>query len=177
MDQLSRNLNTIPNSDPSFINTPVVEVERTFQAPVERVWKAWSNQDIIRQWWGPETYTCPEAQIDFRVGGDYLIAMKGPDQKVVWAGGTYKEIIPNEKIYYTDHFCDENGKWISPSEAGLPGEWPHNTYVTVTFDSIGENETYMSISHEGIPGEMHDDCVSGWSSSIDKMQRLVERRW
>src|SRR5688572_6017851 len=101
--------------------SPLVEVTRVFRAPVERVWQAWSKPDQVKQWWGPEHYSCPEAKIDFHVGGRSLLAMKGPDEKVIWSGGTYKEIIPNKKIVTSDEFTDKEGYPVSPKVYGMPG--------------------------------------------------------
>src|SRR5687767_10044014 len=62
MEQTSTSVNKKQKSD--FKNSPLVEVTRTFHAPVDRVWKAWSYEDLTKQWWGPEDYTCPKADID-----------------------------------------------------------------------------------------------------------------
>lgn len=161
----------------STSQSPLVEISRVFQASVESLWSAWSEPEMLKQWWGPENYSCPDAKIDFRVGGKSLLAMKGPDGKVIWSGGTYEEIVPKTKIVSTDSFMDEKGNVISAEDAGMPGNWQSDTlYITVEFEKLGENETKMGLSHEGIPKEMYDDCVSGWNSSIDKLQKLVERQ-
>jgi uncharacterized protein YndB with AHSA1/START domain len=155
--------------------SPLVEVTRTFRAPVERVWNALSDPELIKQWWGPTNFTAPNAETDFRVGGKYLFSMQGPDGKVIWSGGDYKEIIPDKKIVCTDHFSDKDGNPITANEAGMTGDWPKDLYITIELESIGPDQTKMAISHEGIPAEMHDDCVKGWSESVDKLQKLVER--
>lgn len=165
---------TTKENRPTF-SSPVVHIERTFHAPVERVWQAWSNVELIKQWWGPKEYSAPEAKIDFRVGGKYLFAMKGPDQKVVWSGGVCKEIIPNKKIVWTDHFADKDGNIVSAASVGMPGDWPEDLRVTIQFESVSPQETKMVLDHEGIPKDMHDDCVAGWGESIDKLQKLLER--
>jgi uncharacterized protein YndB with AHSA1/START domain len=138
------------------------------------VWKAWTTSELVKQWWGPENYSCPDARMDVREGGKSILAMKGPDGKVQYSGGTYEEVIPNKKIVSTDEFMDKDGNFMSPKDAGIPGDWPDRMKVTIEFKSFGPDESQIHIVHEGIPKEMHDDCVSGWSSSIDKLQRLVE---
>lgn len=153
---------------------PPVELSRKFSAPVERVWKAWADPELVKQWWGPETYTCPSAKLDVRPGGKSILAMKGPDGKVQYSGGVYSEVVPNKKIVSTDQFMDKDGNYMSPKDAGMPGQWGDRMEVTVDFKSLDANESEIKISHQGIPAEMHDDCVQGWSSSIDKLQRLVE---
>lgn len=157
-----------------FVNSIPVEIERIFHAPVDQVWKAWTDADMIMQWWGPETYSCPEAHLDFREGGQYNLAMKGPDQKITWSGGVVEEIVPQQKIVFTDRFTDEIGKPVPASTYGMTGDWPENSYITVIFERANESETKMYLLHEGIPSSLYDDCVQGWNSSLDKLQRLVE---
>jgi len=155
---------------------PLVDLTRKFAAPVERLWKAWTTPELVKQWWGPANYSCPEAKMDVREGGKSILAMKGPDGKVQYSGGTYEEVIPNKKIVSTDQFMDKNGNFMSAKDAGMPGsDWPDTMKVTIEFKNLGPNQSQLHIVHEGIPKEMHDDCVSGWSTSIDKLLRLVER--
>lgn len=173
MEQTSKNVN-LRDSQNRF-NTPLVEVTRTFNAPVERVWEAWSNVELTKQWWGPEGFTCPEGKIDFREGGKYQLAMKSPDGKVIWSGGQFEEIAKHKKIVWTDQFQDREGNVLSAKKLDMPGEWVDTLYVTIRFENLGDNRTRVSLKHEGIPREMHDECVQGWDSSFNKLQKLVER--
>lgn len=156
------------------VKFPQVDVSRKFNAPVERLWKAWTDVELLKQWWGPETYSCPSATIDVRPGGKSIIAMKAPDGQVTYSGGEYLEVIPNKKIVSTDTFMDQSGKPITPKEAGMPGVWADVMKVTIDFKKAGDNESELHISHLGIPKDQHDDCVQGWSSSLAKLQRLLE---
>lgn len=170
---------TVNKQTSTHFNTPFVEVTKTFNAPIERVWETWSNEELVKQWWGPKDYTCPTAKIDFREEGKYLLAMKGPDQKVIWSTGIYKEIFPLELIVCTDSFADEKGNPISPKEAGMEDDWTDagdTLLFSVKFKKISANQTEIQLVHEGIPASMHDDCVNGWSSSLDKIKTLVERQ-
>lgn len=168
------NKHQVHHDIPQTQESPPVEVKRTFHAPPEMVWKAWSTPALVKLWWGPEGFSCPEAKLEFREGGKYLFAMKNPDGKVVWSGGVYEEISP-DKLVYTDNFTDQRGHIVSAADYGMPGEWGETTRVTVEFEPAGEGQTKMRLKHEGIPADMHDDCVQGWTSTIDKMQRVVER--
>lgn len=173
MEPTTGNVHKTPS--PNKSEAPLVEVTRTFTAPIEKVWEVWTKPELAKQWWGPENYSCPEAHIDFREDGKYLLAMQGPDGAINWSGGKFKEIIPLEKIVYTDSFTDKNGHPVSAKSLGMPGNWPEKMTITVEFEKTGRGETRMHLAHQGIPKEMHDDCVNGWSSSIDKMQKLVEK--
>lgn len=158
-----------------FPDSLPLRIERVFLAPVEDVWMAWTSPEQIKQWWGPEGFSCPEAHIDFREGGKYNLAMKGPNQNVMWGGGVFEEIIPLEKIRYTDSFTDKEGNVVSASIYGMGEDFPETCYVTVSFEKLGPAETKMHLLHEGIPSAMHDDCLEGWGSSFNKLQKLVER--
>lgn len=154
---------------------PLVQLTRKFTVRVERLWSAWTSSELVKQWWGPETYSCPEAKIDLRKGGKMFLGMQGPDGKVMYSGGTIEELIPETKLVCADQFMDKNGNPISAKEYGMPGDWPEGgSKITVEFSSLGADESQFQLVHEGIPKDMHDDCVSGWSTSIDKLQRLLE---
>ena len=63
-----------------------VHVEREFDAPIERVWAAWTVPDDLRAWWGPTGFTCPHAEVDLREGGRIFVTMRAPDE---WGGLEY----------------------------------------------------------------------------------------
>ncbi len=154
--------------------TKTLTITRTFDAPREKVWKAWTTPEHVKQWWGPQGFSAPEATIDFREGGTYLYCMRGgPDMgpfanKDFWSTGTYKEIVPMERIVATDNFADAHGNVISPNDAGMPGEWPEEMTVTVTFADAGEGKTKITLVHTGHPAEMAKDAEAGWNQSLDK---------
>ena len=165
---------TIIKQKPNLEKSLLVKITRIFESPIDRVWQAWTDAELMKQWWGPEGYTSPSIKIDFRVGGKYLSSMKDSAGKVMWSSGIYKEIETYKKIVCTDYFSDENGNPILASEVGMSGEWPPELLITIEFSNTHSGQTKMIISHEGIPKEMHDECVEGWNSSIHKLQRLLE---
>lgn len=160
-----------------MVATKTITIVRIFDASRERVWKAWTNPDDVKKWWGPEGFSAPSASVDFRVGGTYVYAMQGPAgtewDKVMYSGGEYLEIVPMEKIVATDYFTDENGAWIDPSTLGMPGEWPEKMKVTVIFEDSGEGKTKLTLTHEGHPAEMAGDAETGWSQSLDKFATIL----
>jgi uncharacterized protein YndB with AHSA1/START domain len=86
----------------------------------------------------------------------------------MWSGGEYLEIVPMKKIVATDYFTDEKGNKISPKDVGMPGEWPDEMTVTVTFEDLGDGKTKLTLLHEGHPIEMADMALAGWNESLDK---------
>jgi uncharacterized protein YndB with AHSA1/START domain len=161
-----------PKYDPDLY--PVVEVTFTVQGSVERIWSAWSEPKLFQQWWGPEGFACPEVTIDFQEGGRFTAAMKSPKGKIVWSSGEYKELVENKKIFCTDFFSDEKGREVKPSVYGMKGTWPVHLFITVELEALSDSETKINLKHEGIPAMQHDDCVAGWTSSFEKLQRLVQ---
>jgi len=122
------------------------------------------------RWWGPRDYTSPACKIDFRVGGAYLFCMRSPEGQDLWSTGVYREIVPPERIVYTDDFADEKGNVVSPAEYGIPGEWPEGpSLVTLIFEEH-EGKTKLTLRHAGLPaGEMSEMAEAGWNESLDKL--------
>lgn len=158
-----------------FEQVPIIEITRILRAPLEWIWKAWTDPEILKQWMGPKEYVTKNAKNDFRVGGKYLFDMEAPDGKVTWSTGVYEKIIPNKKLVFTDQFADKDGNVISANAIGMPGDWPEKCYVTVELEKIAGDQIKMTLTHEGIPQEMRDDCVEGWNQTLDKFQETVER--
>ncbi len=156
-------------------NATVLTITRVIDAPVELVFKAWSDPKLVSQWWGPGGFTAPTIKIDFRVGGTYLFCMRDPDGQEFWSTGEYTEIIPLKKISYTDSFADPNGNKVPASFYQIPGEFPEQQQVTILFEAIGKNRTRLTLQHEGIPaGLMSEMTEAGWTESIVKFENGVE---
>jgi PhnB protein len=86
-----------------------ITVERSFNAPLDRVWAAWTEADILCQWWAPKPYQCVIKSLDFREGGRWLYYMQGPQGDRHWCYFDYDSIRPKSYFSGSDAFCDENG--------------------------------------------------------------------
>ena len=151
-----------------------IVIDRVFDLPVSKVWQAWTEPESFKNWWGPKDFTCPSSSIDFRTGGKYLHCMRSPQGEEYWSTGVFKEIIPHKKLVLTDSFSDAEGNIVPASEYNMPGEWPQELLVTVTFEEAGEEKTKMKLRHEGVPDEMYDDCIKGWNESFDKLEKNIK---
>jgi uncharacterized protein YndB with AHSA1/START domain len=149
-----------------------VSITRTFDLPLNIVWKAWTEPESFKKWWGPTDYTCPSCTIDLKVGGKCIASMKGPDGKEIWSTGIFKEIEPMKKLVYEDHFSDSQGNLVSPSYYDMPGDW-NDVNVTLTFEEV-DGKTKMTIEQTNIPEEMYDDCIKGWNQSLDKLEKNLK---
>src|SRR5690349_10323648 len=142
-------------------------ITRLFNAPQSLVWQAWSQPEHFKKWWGPKEFSCPDAEIDFRVGGRFHASMMDENGKKIWAVGIYKEIDPENKIVFGDFFANEKGEIVSGAEYGMP-EVTKEMTVTVLLKGV-DGKTEMTIIHEGLPGAHYTGANTGWNTSIDKM--------
>lgn len=154
---------------------PALVITRIFNAPLAAVWRAWSAAEQIKQWWGPEHFTAPVIQIDFREGGKYLYAMRDPEGNDYWSTGKFLEIVPMSRIVYTDSFADAQGNVIPAATFGMGDDYPDVTTATLTFEDIGEGRTRLTLVGQAPAGEMAEMARAGWSTSLDKLAQIVAR--
>jgi len=113
-------------------------ITRVFNAPRDLVWRAWTEPEFVKRWWGPRGFTSPVARIDLRVGGKYVNCMRSPEGKDYWSTGVYQEIVEPERIVCTDSFADEEGNVVSASHYDMSPEFPLEMLLTVRFEEQDE---------------------------------------
>ena len=151
-----------------------IVITRTFNASRELVWRAWTEPEQIKKWWGPQHFTAPVAKVDLRVGGTYLYCMRDEEGKDYWSTGTYREITPMDRIVATDSFADEQGKIVPSSYYGLEG-MPEEMLVTTEFSDDGAG-TRVTLHHRGMPaGEIAEMATEGWNQQLDKLAALLAK--
>lgn len=159
-------------------NDKELVISRVFNAPLEKVWRTWTEPELIKRWWGPKDFTSPEAKVDFKVGGTYLYCMHGapapgmPEQDM-WSGGTFKEIVPRQKIVATDYFADKDGNKLLPSDFGLSPDFPAESDVVITFaEQDGKTELTITYLLPESPAArkaiLESGMEEGWNQSLDK---------
>ena len=87
-----------------------IKVKREFDAPRDLVWRAWTEKEILDQWWAPQPWKAVTKTMDFREGGAWHYYMLGPEGEKHWCRLDYKTIKPRKSFSATDAFCDEHGK-------------------------------------------------------------------
>jgi uncharacterized protein YndB with AHSA1/START domain len=151
-----------------------VVIERSFDAPVELIWKMWTDPEHFKAWYGPEGATIPVAKIDLRAGGTRLVCMEmqspnGPMQ--MWFAGEYREVVQNERLVYTEFMSDQHGNRLPPAETGMPEGHPMTTEVRVELEDV-DGRTRMVMTHIGIPAD--SPGAIGWTTALDKLAAHVE---
>ena len=89
-------------------------IKRTFNAPRRLVFKAWTEPESIKQWWGPRTWPVAVCTVDLRVGGRWHYCMRGPDGQESWGIGIYTVIDEPKRLVIEDHFSDAEGTLNPP---------------------------------------------------------------
>jgi uncharacterized protein YndB with AHSA1/START domain len=138
-----------------------VRLYRVLRTKPEKVYRAFLEPDAVARWLPPNGFTCQVDRLDARVGGTFRMSFRNFGTGNGHAfGGTYRELVPHERIRYTDTFDDP----------GLPGEMM--TTVTMRAVSCG---TELQVVQEGIPAAIPPEaCHLGWQESLEHLARLVE---
>jgi uncharacterized protein YndB with AHSA1/START domain len=120
-------------------------VSREFAAPIESVWRCFTESELLDQWWGPAPWRAETKSMDFSVGGSWLYAMVSPENEKHWARMNYIAINNQKSFDVEDGFCDENGNM----NAAMPVSKGQNVFtetatgVTVEFKMYYPTETAL----------------------------------
>jgi uncharacterized protein YndB with AHSA1/START domain len=146
---------------------------RVFDAPLEAVWKAWTEPEQVMKWWGPTGFTSPSCQIDFREGGKFIFHMRAPKEMNnadFYTSGTYNKIVPAEFIEFTQGLSDKDGNKIDPTTLGMPADFPKEIPSLLAFKRIAENKTELTaIEYGWTLGQMREMSEQGLSQCLDKL--------
>jgi uncharacterized protein YndB with AHSA1/START domain len=144
----------------------VLQVQRRFDAPRERVFDAWTNPDVLREWWAAMPTMRPgEIEVDLREGGRYRMAMIADDGQVHTVRGEYTEVRPPERLVYTWTW-ESNPEEMQGSAA---------TIVEVDFEADGDATT-VTLTHTGFANaQIRDMHTHGWNGTFDSLERALAR--
>jgi uncharacterized protein YndB with AHSA1/START domain len=155
-----------------------MEITRIFDAPVEKVWKAWSDAEQVKRWWGPQGFTAPVCEMHFREGGVTLVCMRAPAEyggMELYNTWTYTKIVPMERIEFTQHFTDKDANQIAPTSIGLPPEIPFAVPHVLTFKAVGGGKTEFSVIESGYPTEQIVEMSrGGMEQCLDKLAETLK---
>jgi len=160
-----------------MIATLDVSASREVDAPIERLWEAFTEPVLIKRWWGPNGFTCPLANMDVRLGGVSLLGMKAPPEyggRVTYTTWSYTEVDPEARLEYDVRFATSGGLTISPAEAGIGSGVPEEVPHVVTFDRLRNGRSRVSIVESGYTELAGRDLSQlGLEQCLDKLQVAV----
>lgn len=154
----------------STTSQDAIVIERIFDAPVDLIWKMWTQPEHFKQWYGPQGFSVPVAEMDLRVGGKRLVCMQmqTPDGSMqFWTAGEYTQIVPHQRLVYTESMSDENGNVVSPAAQGMDDGHPTTTEVTIRLEDLG-GRTKMVLTHAGMPADQQG-ATEGWEQAFAKL--------
>ncbi len=137
-----------------------LQIERTYRAPAQRVFDAWTSEEVMRRWWHAEhDWETTEAAVDLRVGGELRVVMRNPHEGAEYGGGgRYTVIDPPNRLAFTWIWDDESTRML----------------IEIAFEER-DGVTTVRFTHSGLWDEQsvrsHED---GWTKAFDNLQRTVE---
>ena len=141
---------------------------RLINAPRAKVYRAWTDPELLKQWFAPKPYTTPIVEIDVRPGGSAYFVMRGPDGKDLPNRGVYLEVVPNEKLVSTDAYV----------RAWQPSEKPFMTLILTFEDEGGKTRYTARVRHWTVADrEAHEKMGfhEGWGLCTDQLEALVAK--
>jgi uncharacterized protein YndB with AHSA1/START domain len=154
-------------------------IERLFEAPRELVFRAFTEVDRLRHWWGSKGFTVIRSAMDFRPGGLYHYGLQAPDGTTMWGRFAFREIAAPERIVYVSSFSDEKG---GLARHFMNDEWPLEILSTLIFEDVGSGRTKLTLTWSPInesdtERKTFDDnrgsMTQGWGGTLDKLDRYL----
>jgi uncharacterized protein YndB with AHSA1/START domain len=155
-------MNDTPSSDRELVLTRVIDVPR------EKLYRCWTEAELMKQWFAPRPFTTPTVEVDVRPGGSNLIVMRRPDGQDMPNRGIYLDVVPNERLVFTDAFV----------KAWEPSQKPFMTGI-LTFEDLGNGKTRYTarVRHWTVEDrETHEKMGfhEGWGLCTDQLAELAK---
>jgi uncharacterized protein YndB with AHSA1/START domain len=154
-------------------------ISRVFDAPRELVWKAFTEPERMKKWWGPKGFTVIASTMDLRPGGTYHYGMRAPDGSAMWGKMVYREITPPQRLVFINSFSDEaGGTTRHPMSAG----WPLEMLSTFTFEELPGGKTRFTVrwsaynataEEQNTFDTSHDSMNKGWSGTLEQLEAYL----
>ncbi|HEX2468613.1 MAG TPA: SRPBCC domain-containing protein [Solirubrobacterales bacterium] len=148
--------------DPLPPEATALRLERTFKAPAQAVFEAWTSADMLRRWWpAGSDWETPVAEVDVRVGGRLRLVMRSPDGEEFGGGGEYVELTPPERLVFT---------WRWDGHAGHEGV----QLIEVELSQRPDGTTTVVLTNRGLRDEgSKRSHRAGWEASFDNLDRVL----
>ena len=155
-------------------------IRREFDAPLDRVWRAWSDPERMSKWWGPKGFASEIVKLDLRPGGICHYRIESPEGQVMWGKLMYREIVPLERLVFIVVFSDEHeGLTTHPLSPG----WPRQILSTVTFSERNGKTTITVrwVPYDATDSEREvfeagkDSMRAGWTGTFDRLDDYLAK--
>ncbi|MGH8738466.1 MAG: SRPBCC family protein [Burkholderiales bacterium] len=156
-------------------------ISRLFDAPRDRVWKAWTDAAQLKQWWGPQGFKVHTCKVDLRPGGTFRYGMTAPDGKDTWGRFVYRVIDAPERLVFIVSFSDPQG---GVTRHPWSENWPLETLSTVIFEDQGAKTrvTVQWVPHDSATeierktfDEGRDSMKQGWGGTLNQFAAYLAK--
>ena len=148
-----------------------VHVSKEFSAPKDLVWSAWTEKELLDQWWAPKPWKSVTRQMEFKVGGIRTYAMVGPNGEEHWALAKYTSISPKTNFKFLDAFCDSQGN--------VSREMPRSNWNVNFVDNNESTEVKIEIRHkklEDLEKLIEMGFKEGFTMALGHLEEVLEKR-
>ena len=156
----------IDRADQTAADRPAMTIVRTFNAPRALLWKAWTDPEHLKQWFGPTHFTNPFCEVDLRTGGAFRLTMQSPDGTLYPIDAVYDEVREPEQLTWTSSVEHEGGVAFEIRQVVTFAERDGKTEMTLQAFVLRATP-----ESAGALGGMNE----GWSQSLDKLEALLAR--
>lgn len=160
--------------------SPEFVITRTFDAPRDLVWKAWTEPDRMRLWWGPKGFTVTTCKMDLRPGGSLHYCLRSPDGHEMWGRFIYREIVAPTRLVAVNSFSDADA---GVTRHPLSETWPLELLSTFEFAAEGDRTTLTvrwlpinpTASEQATFDGAHDGMRQGWTGTMDQLAEYLAK--
>lgn len=157
------------------------EISRVVDAPRDRVWKAWTDPEQFRRWFGPKGCKMTHCKVDFRPGGLLHYCLQMPNGGEMWGKALYEEIRKPERLVWVQSFSDKDG---GTTAHPMNPDWPRTTHTTVSFEEQGR-KTKITIRWLPVEGSTEAELRTfdqnragmnqGWSGTFEQLDQFLAK--
>lgn len=149
-------------------------IERSFSAPIEKVWEALTNADTLKKWWYPSGMEASHISVDLKQGGVFRYCFKASDGKEYWGRGVYQTIEQPKFLSFLDTFTDSQGNPVPSSHYGMSGDEIIESLVEFNFTSDDGITTMKMVGDNPHDDSMLEEMTSSWNSMFDTLEGLLK---
>ena len=169
------------NKSETAAKRPDFVISRVFDAPRDLVWKAFTDPERMKHWWGPKGFSVFASKMDLRPGGTYHYGMKAPDGTPMWGKFRYREIVAPERMVFISSFSDEAG---GTTRHPMAPTWPLELLSTFTFEEQPGGKTKFTVTwrpHNATAEEQttfdagHNSMRGGWGGTMDQLAAYLAK--
>jgi len=151
-----------------------VLITHLFNAPVDLVFKSWTDPELLVNWYAPDGCTIEYKFIDVKEGGSFHSCIHDPVHGECWIVGTYNEVVFGKKLVFTMALSNQAGELVESVDAGKSEDWPKETITTVTFEPFG-NQTKLTLHQTAPEAEAKKTgAYQSWIKMFNRLNGLIE---